>query len=154
MNLLDLPNEILLIIFKYLSTIDVFRSFVGISERLERLVTHPMSTRTVNMACLRLELLPKRIYSLDQAALAALCRDVLPRIHHHIRQLVVDQFTIDAVFRAAHYCELRSLSVVGIDEAYAVDFLRGKTTLASCSVDERELRRPTHASAHSAIIGS
>lgn len=131
MNLLDLPNEIFVIIFKYLPTTDVFHSFLGINERLNELVLHPVSTRTVNMRCLKRELLPRRIYSLDRGALDAICRDILPRINHHIKQLAVDQFTIEAVLRAAHYSELRSVSVIGIDDYYPLNFFDGKTVLAS-----------------------
>ena len=82
-NLLDVPNEILLMIMKCLAMVDALCLFVGISERL-------ISTHTLNMTCLRLELLPERIYSLDERALATLCRNVWPHSRHHITQLIVD----------------------------------------------------------------
>ena len=130
MNLLDLPNEILSIIIEYLSTIDVFYSFVGVTERLDQLVLHPFSTRSVNMTCLRMELLPERIYSLDRRALATLCHDVLPRIRHHITEIFVDAFAIYAVLHAIEYPELCSLSFIDIGDPYVLDFLRRKTVLA------------------------
>jgi hypothetical protein len=76
LTLLDWPNEILLMIMKYLAMVDALYSFVGITERLDQLVLNSISTRTLNMTCLRLELLPERIYSLDERALATLCRPV------------------------------------------------------------------------------
>jgi hypothetical protein len=69
LNLLDVPKEIFLLIMKYLAMVDALYSFVGITERL-------ISTRTLKMTCLRLELLPERIYSLDERALATLCANV------------------------------------------------------------------------------
>ena len=65
LNLLDLPNEALLIIIEYLPMIDAFCSFLDITPRLDQLVLNPFAMRTLNMTCLRLELLPQRIYSLD-----------------------------------------------------------------------------------------
>jgi hypothetical protein len=129
LNLLDLPNEVLLIIVEYLPMIDALYSFVNITERLDQLVLNPTFTRTLNMTCLRLELLFERIYSLDERVLGILCRTVLPRIRHPISRLIVDQFAIDDVFRAREYPELRSLSLMDIDESYALDFFQSKATL-------------------------
>ena len=129
LNLLDLPNEILLIIIEYISVIDVLYSLVGITERLDQLVLDPISVRTLKLTCLRLELLPERIYALDERAFATLCRTVLPRIRHPINQLIVDQFAIDDVFRAREYPQLHSLSLLDLDESYALDLIQGKATL-------------------------
>jgi hypothetical protein len=138
LSLLDLPNEVLLIIIEYLPMIDAFYSLLNMTSRLDQLVLNPIFTRTLNMTCMRLELLPQRIYSFDQRAFATLCRTVLPRIHHPIRQLIVDQFAIDDVFRARDYSELRSLSLVDIDESYALDLLQGKATNSCSSFSQRE----------------
>ena len=78
LNLLDVPNEILRMIRKYLAMVDALYSFVDTTERL-------ISTRTLKMTCLRLKLLPERIYSRDERALVTLCRNVWPRIRHHTR---------------------------------------------------------------------
>lgn len=131
MNLLDLPNEILWSIVRYMSMIETFHAFVGISERLDQLVLHPISTRTLDMTCLRLALLPERIYSLDRSTLQAICRNVLPRISHHITELIFDQFSIGAVIHAAEYPELRSLSIIDISDPILLDTIARKTALGS-----------------------
>ena len=129
LNLLALPNEVLLIIIEYLPMIDALYSFVGITQRLDQLVLNPISTSTLNISCLRPELLPDRVYSLDARALATLCRTILPRIHHPINHLIVDHFAIEAVFRAREYSTLHSLSLIDIDRLGAYHLFQGKTTL-------------------------
>ena len=62
------------------------RCIVFVCGHSERLI----STRTLKMTYLRLELLPERIYSLDERALATLCGNVWPHIRHHSTQLTVD----------------------------------------------------------------
>jgi hypothetical protein len=69
LNLLDVPNEILLMIRKYLAMVDALYLFVNTTER-------PISTRTLKMTCLRLELHSEGIYSLDERALATLWGNV------------------------------------------------------------------------------
>jgi hypothetical protein len=126
LTLLDLPNEILLIIKKYLSMADVFSAFGGLTKRLDQLVLDPIGTRTLNMHCLRLDRLPDRIYSIDDRALETICRNVLPRICHHVTELIVDQFTIESVIRASEFPALCSLSLLDIDKTCAFDILQGK----------------------------
>lgn len=128
-NLLNLPNEILLIIIEYLPLVDALFSFVGIIERLDQVVLNPTSMRTLKLTCLRLERLPERIFSLDERALAILCRTVLPLIRQSINHMTVDQFAIDDVFCAREYPQLHSLSLVDLDESYAISLTQGKTTL-------------------------
>ena len=110
--------------------IDAMYSFVNITDRLDQLVLNPISTHSLDMTCVRLEQLPARVHSLDQRAVASLCRTVLPRIRGPVHQLIVDQFALDDVLRARYYSELRSLVLVDIDEPDALDILRGK---GSCS---------------------
>ena len=138
LNLLDLPNELLLIIINYLPMIDALYSLVGITQRLDQLVLNPISTNTLNITCLRPELLPDRIYSLDERALATLCRTVLPRIHHQISHLIVDQFSIESVFHATEYSALHSLSLIEIDKVDAFHLFQGKTTLVDCPRQKNE----------------
>jgi hypothetical protein len=138
LNLLDLPNELLLIIIKYLPMIDALYSLVGTTQRLDQLVLNPISTNTLNITCLRPELLPDRIYSLDEPVLATLCRTVLPRIHHQISHLIVDQFSIESVFHATEYSALHSLSLIEIDKVDAFHLFQGKTTLVDCPRQNNE----------------
>ena len=128
-SLLDLPNELLLIIMEYLPMIEALYAFVDITQRVDQLVFDFISRHTLDITCLRPELLPERFFSLDEHALATLCRTVLPRIHHPINHLIVDQFSIEAVLRAREYSALRSLTLIDIDEFHALDLFRGKTTL-------------------------
>lgn len=144
LNLLDLPNELLLISIEYLPMIDALYSFVGITQRLDQLVLNPISTKTLNITCLRPELLPDRIYSLDERTLAKLCRTVLSRIHHQTSHLIVDQFSIESVFHAREYPALFSLSLIDIDHVDALGLFQGKTTLVDCSRQKNASILPIH----------
>lgn len=118
LSLLDLPNELLLLIMKQLPMVDVLYSLVDVTQRLDQLVLNPVYTRTLDLTCLKVDALPKRIYSTDDHVLETICREVLPRVHHHVAHLIVDQSAVERVFDAADYPELDSLSLRGMDETF------------------------------------
>ena len=49
LNILDLPDEILLIILKNVNLFDIICSLVGINRRLDRLIVDPLHIRHVDM---------------------------------------------------------------------------------------------------------
>jgi hypothetical protein len=118
LSLLDLPNELLLLIMKQLPMVDALYSLVGVTQRLDQLVLNPVDTRTLDLTCLKVDALPERIYSTDDHVLETICREVLPRVHHHVAHLIVDQSAVERVFDAADYPELDSLSLRDMDETF------------------------------------
>ena len=126
LNLLDLPNEMLLLIMKQLNMVDVLYSLVDVTQRLDQLVLNSISTRTLDLTCLETEFFPNRAYSIDDHVLERLCKDVLPRINHQINELIIDQHSIKRVLHARDYRQLVSLSLIDIDETFFFDFFESK----------------------------
>ena len=128
LNLLDLPNEVLLIIVKQLNMIDVLYSLVDVTERLDQLVLNPISTRILDMTCVRMELLPDRVYSIDDHVRERICKNVLSRINDQVNELIVDQSSINQVLHTTDYPQLHSLSLIDLDERSFLDFLKGNSS--------------------------
>jgi hypothetical protein len=133
-NLLDLPNEIILIIMKKLDMVDVLYSLVNVTQRFDHLVFNPTYIRTLDITCLRRELFPDRIYSTDSHVLERICQNIIPRINHQVNELITDQHSIERVLHTADYPQLHSLSLIDIDENFLLNLFQGKLfTFASFS---------------------
>jgi hypothetical protein len=128
LNLLDLPNEVLLIIVKQLNMVDVLYSLVDVTERLDQLVLNRIYTRILDMTCVRMELLPDRVYSTDSHVCERICKNVLSRINHQVNELIVDQPSIKRVLHTTDYPQLHSLSLIDLDERSFLDFLKGNSS--------------------------
>ena len=127
-NLLDLPNEVLLIIIKQLSMVDILYSLVDVTERLDQLVLNPIYTRILDMTCIRTELLPDRVYSTNDHVRQRICQNVLSRIDHQVNKLIIDQPSIKQVLHDIDYPQLHSLSLIDFNERSFFDFLKGNSS--------------------------
>ena len=83
-KILDLPDEILLIIFQKLEMTDVLSSFANVNSRLFRLAIDPFHVHDLNMT---IKSLNGQISSIDTQALSRICQNILPRIHHQVHKL-------------------------------------------------------------------
>ncbi|CAF4036492.1 unnamed protein product [Adineta steineri] len=100
-HLLDLPDEMLLTIFKKLHNTSVLYSFLGIgNNRLDTLLRDETLTNNIDLT------------SIDDITIlhrALFC--VLPRIHHNVRDLTFETSSINRVFRAGTYPKLTHLKI-------------------------------------------
>jgi hypothetical protein len=122
-NILNLPDEMLLAIFNKLKMVDVLYSLVNINERFDRLIFDPFYIDN-------LDLIMKRscfdyISSHDQAVLSRICKIILPRIHRHVNKLIVEPDSIKDILRAQDYPRLHSLSLVNFQEETLLRYLGG-----------------------------
>jgi len=102
-HLLDLPNEILLIIFKKLDNIDVLYSLSGINnERLDILAQEKIFTNILNFT----SILSDDIFSI----LDRFCFNILPRVHHDVKYLILDSTYMERILLAADYPYLSELN--------------------------------------------
>ena len=116
-NILDLPNELLLIIFKKLNLVDVLFSLVNVTERFDQLILHPLYIRHLDMTSMAIKSYHNRIYSLDNEVLDRICQNILPRIHHQVNELVVEQQTMEHVLNhSVTYPQLHFLSLLNFEE--------------------------------------
>jgi hypothetical protein len=125
LNILDLPDEVLFLIFKELNTIDVFHSFVDVNRRFDRLVLDSLYIRDLSMInIMNIDSLYDQT-SIDTQVLTRICEKILPRIHHHVQKLTVEQYSMQTILLAANYPQLYSLSLINFHEEILYQYLTG-----------------------------
>lgn len=123
-NILDLPNEILLIIFKKLNTIDVFYSITNVNRRFYELSLDCYHVQDLQMTTMmNVDTCYKQISSIDSKLLSSICKNILPKIHHQVQKLTVDQNSMKPILHASNYPQLNSLTIVDIQEEILCDYL-------------------------------
>ncbi|CAM4813518.1 unnamed protein product [Rotaria magnacalcarata] len=108
LNILDLPNEILLKIFNKLTMTDVLYSLVNATQRFDQLVLDPLYIRKLDMTSMTMKSFHDRIYSIDDLVLDKICKNVLPRINHQVHELIVEQHSM----KRSSYYRIFSTSLV------------------------------------------
>jgi hypothetical protein len=121
-NLLDLPNEILLIILKKLDNINVLYSFrdVGV-ERLELLAQDEIFTNTLNFT----PIASYRICSVNNSILDRFCIDILPQIQYSIRYLIVEPTAMERIALADDYPNLTKLKIYQFNKDVVSHYFTG-----------------------------
>ncbi|CAF3302933.1 unnamed protein product [Rotaria socialis] len=104
----DLPDEILLIIFNKLNKLSVLYSLAGVNKRLNVIAHSPNFTGRLNLLrCLSdhsIRLLPKR-------RLERFCSQMLPEIHPKIKWLNLESISIKRILLSATYPALYGLGL-------------------------------------------
>jgi hypothetical protein len=125
-NILDLPNEILLIIFKEFNAIDAFYSFGNVNQRFHQLLLDSLYMRHLEITNLRkIKSEYEQISSIDTKILSEFCVKIVPRIHHQVYKLTVQQDSIQKIVHAANYPQLYSLSLINFHEKILYQYLNG-----------------------------
>ncbi len=126
LNILDLPDEILLIIFKKLNMIDALYSLVDVNRRFDRLVIDPLYIRDLDLTnIITISSLCKKTSSIDTEVLSRTCQKILPRIHHQVHQLTLEQSSMKQVLLAGNYPQLYSLSLLNFGKELLWQHLTG-----------------------------
>ena len=125
LNILDLPNEILLIIFNKLNMIDVLYSLVDVNKRFDRLVLAPFYIHHFDFTINTTKSVFYRIFPVDNKVLDRIAKKVLPRIHHRIVKLTVEPHGMERVLRTTYYHQLYSLKLVNFPEDELFQYLAG-----------------------------
>jgi hypothetical protein len=125
LNILDLPDEILLIIFNKLNTIDVFYSLVDVNERFDRLVLNSLHIRNLDTTNMVIKSYYDRTFSIDNNVLSKISEKILPRIHHQLKELIVEQNSVKHIFLNGNYPQLDSLSLVNFEKEILFQHLTG-----------------------------
>ncbi|CAF4535046.1 unnamed protein product [Rotaria sp. Silwood2] len=114
----DLPDEILLIIFKKLSNIEVLYSLQGVDKRLNRIIHDPIFTSRLNF----LEWSSNRFINKfsSKFILDRFCSQILPEIAMKIKWLDLESSTMKRILRAANYPDLYGLGLYNIEEETAL----------------------------------
>ena len=81
LQVMDLPDELLLIILKKLDTVDALLSWMGSVVRLDQIVRDPSFTAEIDLIKLNND---ERCAQVD-TWIDRFCSDILPAIHHQIK---------------------------------------------------------------------
>ncbi|CAF3458648.1 unnamed protein product [Rotaria sp. Silwood2] len=120
LNILDLPNEILAIIFNKLNMVDVFYSLVDVNDRFNRLIFYPLFVRHLDMI---IDSSSHHVILMDKQ-ISKICDNVLSRIHHQITQITVEPHSIRRIL-TFNYSHLYSLSLVNFPESMLYEYFIG-----------------------------
>ncbi len=108
----DLPDEILMYIFKKLYNDEVLYSLMGVNQRLNRIVHDTIFTREL---CL-IEYCPNSnsTFPLPDPILDRFCSKLLPKIGHKIESLFLERTSIERVLHVTNYPNLNNLGLCDI----------------------------------------
>ncbi|CAF3418679.1 unnamed protein product, partial [Rotaria sp. Silwood1] len=128
-TILDLPDEILLIIFNKLNTIDALYSLVDVNERFDRLVLNSLHIRNLDTTSMVIKSYYDRTFSIDNNVLPKICEKILPRIHHQLNKLTIEQNSMERILLTVNYPQLYLLSLVNFQEEILFQYLTGNSVL-------------------------
>ena len=112
LNLLALPDETLLMIFKELPMVDVLYSLADVNRRLNRVAHDSLYIRHLDLTDLvNIHSQWYQLFPTDQRVMSRMCKKILPRIHDQVHQLTVEPHSMKDVLAAVNYPQLYSLSL-------------------------------------------
>jgi hypothetical protein len=120
----DLPDELLMFIFKQMNNVEVLYSLFGINERLNSILQEPILTNRLNF----LKWSSKKFLNIfsDDIIFDRFCLQILPLIHDKIQWLDVDSSSMKPILCAANYSNLYELGLFNIEEKAIKNLFTGK----------------------------
>ncbi|CAF4935521.1 unnamed protein product [Rotaria sp. Silwood1] len=108
----DLPDEILMMIFKNMCQVDVLYSLIDVNQRLNTIVHDPIFTTHLTL----LEHFSDgSIHSLTDTMLDQFCLQILPKIKHKIKCFDLEPLSMERILLATNYPSLYGLTLYNID---------------------------------------
>jgi len=123
----DLPDEILMHIFKKLYNNEVLYSFIGVNQRLNRIVHDPIFTRYLYLY--KYFTYDNFTDPLPDPILDRFCSKILPEIGHQVTTLFVEATSMERILHATNYSNLNNLGLCDIDRKVATSLFFGKRFL-------------------------
>ncbi|CAF0867067.1 unnamed protein product [Rotaria sordida] len=109
--------------------VDVLYSLVDVTQRFDQLILDPFYIHSLDMTSMTMKSYFDRIYSIDNQLLDRICQNILPRIHHQVNELIVEQHSMENVIHTINYPQLYSLSLIDFQEEILLNYLIDNTTL-------------------------
>ncbi|CAF1179457.1 unnamed protein product [Rotaria sordida] len=109
----DLPDEILMMILKKLTNIEVLYSLIGTNKRLNQIIYDFTFT---NHLTLMISLSNGFTYPLSDPILDQFCSQILPKIHHKIKWLDLESSSMKRILLTTNYSNLTGLGLYNIHE--------------------------------------
>jgi hypothetical protein len=129
----DLPDELLLIIFKKLNNVALLYSLIGVDTRLNKIVYD--STFTKHLAFMTFDS-NGCFYSLADLILDQFCSYILPKIRQKIEWLELESSSMERILLATNYPNLYRLGIYKIPAERAVHLFSGKIFDFESSTDK------------------
>ncbi|UJR12937.1 hypothetical protein I4U23_017110 [Adineta vaga] len=110
MNLLDLPNEILLYIFAKMNVVDALFRQSGFNQRLDQLLFNSIYVRELDFT---IKSWDNSISSINDLVINHVCEKILPHINDKVIKLIVEPYAIERALNSAIiYPKVSSLSLL------------------------------------------
>jgi len=122
-QLTDLPDELLMMIFKKLNNLQLLHSLMGVNMRLNQIICDPFFTNYLTLLRVSFN---NVTHPVADAILQRFCLQILPEIHDNVKWLNVESLSMERVFVAAKYSNLYGLGIYNIDEGTAQRLFAGK----------------------------
>ena len=113
MNLLDLPDEMLLSILTRFHPVDALCTLSHLHPRLDRLVFDPLSVRELDFTTTPSHHTPRSL------------ENILPHINDKVTKLILTPHAMEQVLGPVHYPRLSSLSLTNIPQEQLLEHLKG-----------------------------
>jgi hypothetical protein len=123
LNLLNLPNEILIIIFNKLNMVDIFYSLVNVNQRFNQIIFDPFYIRALNLTSMTMKSFFNRTISIENNILDKICSNILPGICHYVNELIIEQNLMERIFDTFNFPQLYSLS---LNDFHNCSFIKGR----------------------------
>ena len=119
----DLPEELLLIIFRKMNNIDLLYSVLGINSQLDRILNDSFFTNDLRLVRSSVD---DVICPLSSEIMDRFCLEILPKMNEKIQSLTVEPLYMEKIFCAGDYLHLRKLCLTSIEQEKLADLFNGK----------------------------
>jgi hypothetical protein len=107
-------------------TVDAFYSLLDVNQRFNRLVLDSQYTRDLNLTTTwNIDSMDDETSPIDIQCLSKICEKILPRIHHQVQKLIVEQDLMQQILLAGNYPQLYPLSIVNVQEEILDQYFAG-----------------------------
>lgn len=122
-QLIDLPDELLLMIFKNLNNVQSLYSLMGINTQLDKILSDSIFTKELTLFTY---ISNNQICPLVDMVLDRFCLEILPKIHHKINFLNLESLSLERILLATDYSNLYGLGLYNVDKETTERIFTGK----------------------------
>lgn len=122
-HLNDLPDEILLIIFKKINNVVLLYSLFNINKRLNKILYDPIFTNDLSLL---IQLSDDSISALRYSILNRYCLEILPKIHDKVKWFNLESSSMARILLSTDYPNLYGLGLYNLHKQKAKQLFSGK----------------------------
>lgn len=122
MNILDLPDEMLVTIISKMNMVDALYSLVDVNQRFSRIIFDHLYISHLDLT--NHSFLNRNSATANQV-LDQIVEKIFPRIAHKIKKLTVTLLSLQSIPRFINYPQLRSLKLIHVKQKILLQHLTG-----------------------------